>query len=357
MAKTPSFTFTFTFTQSLTLPLSFHPLFSIIFPQNCDNANLFGAHWQTVKKSDFENKLLKILFPITILIMVYDNLVMGVSSSMEVDIDGPVADLLFILHPFIVPTLLIVTFEATYFVHKTRSVKFCGINFDEGRRIRTSNASWLLRNAVGILSLFLIVIGVTVNFELVWTDHKDKAAGTEGWLSIFDKGEDMEMEIYKLLSLLPSLILVLCNLYFAIVMWRYGANSSMVVHSSYINPWMCLFLGNLFLFLGHSLAHAMHYPLTSNLGEIGMVSMVLVLLDEVNKDVKAANEFSDFLGMVVDEEMGEGETNTGNGNKTSATTMTTTSTAAIQLSPVKEKEVDETTTDLVLQVDDISVGL
>jgi len=37
--------------------------------------------------------------------------------------------------------------------------------------------------------------------------------------------------------------------------------------------------------------------------------------------------------------------------------MTTTSTAAIQLSPVKEKEVDETTTDLVLQVDDISVGL
>jgi len=71
-----------------------------------------------MEKSQFENKIIKFLLPFSLLIMSYDNLVMAVSTSMDVDIDGPVADLLFILHPFIVPTLLMVTFEATYFVRR-----------------------------------------------------------------------------------------------------------------------------------------------------------------------------------------------------------------------------------------------
>ena len=76
----------------------------------------------------------------------------------------------------------------------------------------------------------------------------------------------------------------------------------MVVHSSYMNPWMCLFVGNTFLCIGQSVGDSQRYPVVSNMGEIGMVGMILVLIDEVNKDVKAANEFSDFLGMIGDEE-------------------------------------------------------
>lgn len=50
--------------------------------------------------------------------------------------------------------------------------------------------------------------------------------------------------------------------------------------------------------MGQSFGASSHYAVISNLGELCMVLMVLILIDEVDKDVKAATEFEDFLDVV-----------------------------------------------------------
>ena len=82
------------------------------------------------EKAHFDNKLIKFLLPFSLLTMCYDNIVMAVLvESEEQRIDQVFADALFLTHPFIVPTLLIVTFETTYIVHKLRSVRWASKTF------------------------------------------------------------------------------------------------------------------------------------------------------------------------------------------------------------------------------------
>jgi len=45
------------------------------------------------------------------------------------------------------------------------------------------------------VSISLIVIGILVNFELILSDKLDQAAGTEGWSSLFDENESVDVEV------------------------------------------------------------------------------------------------------------------------------------------------------------------
>ena len=119
--------------------------------------------------------------------MSYDNALTALGDRIESD--GPMARSAFVMHPFIVPTLIMVTFEMAYIVHKKRSVNFCGIQFDEGRRVKVGLKSWFLRNAVAGISFALIVTGMVVNLDMVHTSHVDDTAGNVGLLKVFEGGE------------------------------------------------------------------------------------------------------------------------------------------------------------------------
>lgn len=93
-----------------------------------------------------------------------------------------------------------ITFEITYLVHKRRSVNFCGIQFDEGRRIKTTIKSWLLRNFVGIVAGCLAAIGVCVNFDLVQVRHIDPDAGNTSWLDLFDNPRTADTSLHRVRS-------------------------------------------------------------------------------------------------------------------------------------------------------------
>ncbi|GMH85997.1 hypothetical protein TrVE_jg10153 [Triparma verrucosa] len=252
-------------------------------------------HLTTTLQHYSESSILKYAFPTCTLLMSLDNLVMYLSDS--ISSDHWIGVTAFVVHPFVTPVLLMTTFEITYLVHKRRSVNLLGIKFDEGRRVKTGWKSWVLRNLVGVGGLGLAGVGVVVNFDLVQNKHVDPEAGNVSWMSVFDEG-DLEMQVHKILGLLPTLILVLSNLYFAVVMWRYGSNSSMIIHSSYLNPWICMFLGTLVLASGQF--PRSHFKTTSNAGEAFLVLSIMFLMNEVDRDMSAASEFTDFLEAIED---------------------------------------------------------
>jgi hypothetical protein len=129
---------------------------------------------------------------------------------------------------FEVPILLIVVFEITYLVHKRRSVNFCGMYFDEGVRVNnTAFMSFMLRNSIRTLAAVLLVMGLIVNFNLLIV--QEPLAGKAGWTSLAE--EDWQ-NIHLLLSLIPTAVLTLVSFYLSIILWRYGTESSMIVHSS-----------------------------------------------------------------------------------------------------------------------------
>ena len=254
-----------------------------------------------------DNKIIKYLFPLSLLILTYNNLVhiFGASISHQ----GAIACSVFVLQPIVVPILLLLTFEITYVLHKRRSVNFCGIQFDEGRRRKLKFKDWVLRNLVRIISTALVVIGLITNFALVsgggGAIDGAKAANSVGWMYVFEDGAGgantgtIAQNVRAFMSLIPVSILVVANVYFAFVMWLYGSNSSMVIHSSYFNPWMSQLIGTLALAVTQIVGTAQVYPLTSALGNVILVVCILVLMFEVDKDMQAAAEFSDFLGEIA----------------------------------------------------------
>ena len=250
-----------------------------------------------------ENKIIKYLFPLALFILTYINLVMIFGSV--IPHDGAIAISIFVLQPIVVPILLLLTFERTYVLHKRRSVNFCGIQFDEGRRLKINFKDWLLRNLVRIISGSLIAISVVANFAIV--GEGNVADGHEalsvGWQYVFNteisSKDTIAQSVRAFMSLIPVSILVLANIYFAFVMWLYGSYRSMIIHSTYLNPWISLLFGTLTLAVTQILGGTGIYPLTSALGYVVLVISILILMVEVDKDMQAAAEFSDFLSGIA----------------------------------------------------------
>ena len=201
------------------------------------------------------------LFPIAILILALENAILAatgkiVANSKEDDTpvkENPLVKSILILQCFEVPILLIVIFEVTYLIHKRRSVNFCGMYFDEGRRLNNTQAmSCMLRNSIRTLATILLVMGLLVNFDFIQSDAKvDELAGRAGWYVFFNEEGSLENKLHLFLSLIPIAVLVVYSFYLSIMLWRYGTSSSMIVHSSICNPWFYSFFGTLSMAAGH----------------------------------------------------------------------------------------------------------
>uniref|UniRef100_A0A7S4RTW4 Transmembrane protein n=2 Tax=Ditylum brightwellii TaxID=49249 RepID=A0A7S4RTW4_9STRA len=236
----------------------------------------------------------------------------GIYSENKSLDDNVWIQIVYVIQAFEVPILLQSTFETCYLVHKRRSVNFCGMYFDEGRRVNrgiatTPMKSFILRNFIRAIAVLLLVMGLVVNFDLLRNVVEvDRLAGRAGWWPLFERKNNAEGQqldfsenTHLFLSLLPTAILILCSFYFSALLWRYGTESSMVVHSSCWNPWFSLFFGTIFLFIGECFSEKW-YPISSNTGFVLFIISYLHLMTEVDKDMKAASEFVEFLSQVKD---------------------------------------------------------
>jgi hypothetical protein len=197
-----------------------------------------------------------------------------------------------------VPMLLLATFEIMYLVHKRRSVNFCGMFFDEGQRVRrmitTPIKSFVLRNSIRVVAVVLTAVGLITNFEL-GVDGQFPEDQLCGWVHLFRDKRPWEERVHLLLTLLPVGVLIVCNAYFSFHLWRYGTESSMVVHASILNPWFSLSFGTGILAAANVFGGPPVFQCTSNVGLVVFLISILLVMVEVNKDIVAADEFGDFL--------------------------------------------------------------
>lgn len=245
---------------------------------------------------------IRILFPAVCLVCCSVNAILACSpyilsgASPPVPSENITIQVVLFLQTTQVPMLLMVIFEVCYLIHKRRSVNFCGMFFDEGRRVKilsTMFRSWMLRNVIRLLSLTLLCTGIVVNFHWdIKEDDVNDLAGRAGWTAL--KYEDVVMKKHFALSLFPIGVLTICSFYFTFACWRYGTSSSMVVHSSWMNPWFSPFIGTIALTIGQFFS-VTWYPLTSNIGFVSYIISIILLMKEVDKDMLAADDFTDFL--------------------------------------------------------------
>mmetsp|Transcript_60882 Transcript_60882/g.71231 ORF Transcript_60882/g.71231 Transcript_60882/m.71231 type:complete len:369 (+) Transcript_60882:112-1218(+) len=244
---------------------------------------------------------IRFFFPLSCLISLAENVILALEGTKYIESTSVYLKTLYIAHAMVVPILLNATYEICYLVHKRRSVNFCGIFFDEGKRVKLiSNParSFVLRNLVRALGIILFVLQIASNFDLI-PNEDDELAGITGWISLIQDKRSWNEKVHILVSLLSPAFLVLTDGYLSVALWRYGTTRAMVVHSSYWNPWFSMLFGTIAFGVGQIFGQKEWYPLSSNLGLLILIISVILVMGEVDKDMEAAAQFTHFLSDVV----------------------------------------------------------
>mmetsp|Transcript_4931 Transcript_4931/g.6030 ORF Transcript_4931/g.6030 Transcript_4931/m.6030 type:complete len:347 (+) Transcript_4931:80-1120(+) len=252
--------------------------------------------------------VVRFLFPIASLFCCVENIFLASSDyfikrSQDSLNLHPMLKALFVLQAVQVPIYLVTIFELTYLIHKRRSVHFLGMYFDEGRlgrRVKgvfsTPFKSFLARNFIRILSTVLFATGIIVNFDILpRTDTVGDLAGKSGWWNVF-REEGFAENV--MISLIPTAILVMCSFVLSTALWRYGTSTSMIVHSSFLNPWFAPFFGTLALTVGQFFT-AKWFAVTSNSGLLVYTITLILLMRQIDRDIVSFAEFTDFLHQVA----------------------------------------------------------
>mmetsp|Transcript_4670 Transcript_4670/g.5359 ORF Transcript_4670/g.5359 Transcript_4670/m.5359 type:complete len:357 (+) Transcript_4670:214-1284(+) len=254
--------------------------------------------------------VIRFLFPIVLLFSIIENIFLAASQHFirhanDNLSDHPALQIMFVLQAMIVPIYLLTIFELTYLIHKRRSVHFMGMYFDEGRlgrRVKgvfsTPFKSFIERNFIRMLSTILFVTGILANFNvLTELTTVGDLAGKTGWFAMIGK-RDKPFPWDVFLSLIPALILSVCSFALSIILWRYGTNTSMIVHSSFLNPWFGPFFGTTALFLGQ-LVDGQWFASASNAGQFIYSITLILLMRQIDRDIVSFEEFTDFLDQVA----------------------------------------------------------
>jgi len=206
------------------------------------------------------------------------------------------AEIVYALEATVAPCLLMSTFDVTYIIHKTRHIQFCGIIEGQTHK-KNPRVARAVKWSMRLLSILLLILELLVNFDVGFNPPSPQA-GRVGWVYVITEPFTIQ-QIQVVLGLIPMAIVGLCCLYFSLLLWKYGTKSSMVVHSSPLNPWFTPFFGTLALIAGQWFG-AKWFPLLSNVGIFVFCVSILFLVLEVNKDLRAAVELNVFLGAFDD---------------------------------------------------------
>jgi len=153
--------------------------------------------------------------------------------------------------------------------------------------------SCMLRNSIRTLAAVLLVMGLVVNFDMIQSgDNVDDLAGRAGWWAL--AGEDWDGQLHLLLSLIPTAVLVVVSFYLSIMLWRYGTESAMVVHSSICNAWFYCFFGTVAMAVGQAFDEEF-YTVMSNAGILIFIITILLVMIEIDKDMIATHDVACFL--------------------------------------------------------------
>merc|ERR1711957_460358 len=127
--------------------------------------------------------------------------------------------------------------------------------------------------------------GILVNLDILgFVSEADQLTGRIGWAYLWDPNKTWDRaHTLVLISLFPTAILVFASCIMSISVWRYGSESSMVVHSPILNIWFFPFFGTLALAAGQLFGETW-YPFTSNLGSLIYIQTILMLQIEIDKD-------------------------------------------------------------------------
>jgi hypothetical protein len=210
------------------------------------------------------------------------------------------AGVVYALEGTVAPCLLLTTFDATYIIHKTRHLQFCGL-YDGQTHTKNPKRSMAIKLLMRIIAVLLLILGLLVNFDVI--TPSSSYTGRAGWSFVVQQPFTAE-QVSVVLSLTPMAVTSLACLYFSLALWKYGTTSSMVVHSSPLNPWFSPLFGTLAL-IGTQWCGLRLFSILSNLGIFIYTESILYLLLEVNKDLQAAYELNEFLEAF--DEMREGE--------------------------------------------------
>jgi hypothetical protein len=226
------------------------------------------------------------LTPIICLMLLYEVIIQALGDS--ISSDSVAAGFGTVIEAAVSPLFLVTIFEMTYMVHKRRSVKFCGIVFDQGHRINTEPCSWFLRHFVRIVALGLFIWGIVVYFQL-GSGTSDPTAGTGGFVDFHGASSQF------VLTILPGVIMAAISLYLSVYMWKYGNDASIIVHATICNQWIFVFLGSLAFIIGNIFSSSCCFRVTRAAGQTLLLISVLVTHREVEREMEAAEGFGDFL--------------------------------------------------------------
>lgn len=235
----------------------------------------------------YNKHTVRILFPWASFCLMLENATLAADNILSRSVWK---DVIYALQATVAPTLLLSIFDVTYIIHKTRHVRFMGIIHDGQytRPRRYLNAPRIIIWSIRMLALLLFVLRLLVNFNVGFTSP---LLGKVGWWHVVTA---RPFDYQVLISLLPMGICCLGCFYFSLVLWRYGTESSFLVHSSPLNPWFSPFFGTMGMTVGQWFGST-YFLLLSNVGIFVFCVSLLFLVVQVNKDLESAVQLNTFL--------------------------------------------------------------
>ena len=191
-----------------------------------------------------------------------------------------------LIHSWTIPVFIIIMFEAGYLIHKRRSIRFCGIAFEDKQRVRQSGVlATVLRFWVRVLALVVLALGFGVNLR------KPNLVGVSYFLKRVNAGGAGG---YVALALVPPAVLALVGMTISILIWNFGTYHAMTVHSTWCNGWGAMFVGSL-VQICSLFAKTAWYPAASALGEVALLIGIMYTFRMINTALNASVDFEEWL--------------------------------------------------------------
>lgn len=186
-----------------------------------------------------------LLSPLVLAALIFENIALGVLIEQDPSSLSGLIQTRVAITSFIVPLFLVTMFEVNYEVHKQRSANFFGcITFDQGRRLKFSFASNLVRYSTWLFAFALTIVSIIGSAEyIVFPLHYTKATRfVSGVFVVPDDDQDGIVTLSEITDFLVPLIFTCFSMYTGLSFWRYGTTISTDVRASVCNPWAGLFL-------------------------------------------------------------------------------------------------------------------
>eukprot|EP00500_Bicosoecida_sp_ms1_P000704 CAMPEP_0203808142 /NCGR_PEP_ID=MMETSP0115-20131106/1455_1 /ASSEMBLY_ACC=CAM_ASM_000227 /TAXON_ID=33651 /ORGANISM="Bicosoecid sp, Strain ms1" /LENGTH=373 /DNA_ID=CAMNT_0050716827 /DNA_START=360 /DNA_END=1477 /DNA_ORIENTATION=+ len=221
--------------------------------------------------------------------------VAGMVDAQEAgEVSTSLGSMRYFVHAFIYPLVLVTCYELGYKVHKTRSVNFCFIRFDEGHRDHNSLRHLALRGFPHLLSLVMCIISLVANADRIATGLDE--GGNMRFASEGLHFDTMEADLDSVVDVVPTLAVAVVVTHTGASLWRYGTFYSTDVHATVINPWIGMLLGVVGLLLSALVTPAdWVLPYATNSAEVVLMIGIVRAMSLIDHNLVQCELFEENL--------------------------------------------------------------